>query len=221
MTKRKKEYLEVHVGDVVTVVLGRGAQGDTLFDVRVLSVEDRGPYNPLIKYERIDGLFSQLIPACDVGYVKKVVVRAPYVFPTKKIVNVFADQRRYSVFTVGGVKYGPLSALIVSALASAGKFSLQYPLDDEKAELLFCRQRKPGLVGFPQEALENIVDLPSLDFVAVRWKVFKKWVHVNALQLIETKKENHRRILEEDAKYSESEYLEEEDRALECEMDSM
>lgn len=200
MTKRKKEYLEVHVGDTVTIALDYpGSQRTTPFDVRVLSIDDRGPYSPLINYERVDGLPEpSIFPACDVGFVKKVVVRAPYVFPTEKIVNVFADQRRYSVFTVGGVKYGPLSALIVSALASAGKFSLQYPLDDEKAELLFCRQRKPGLVGFPQEALENIVDLPSLDFVAVRWKVFKKWVHVNAFRLIQTKKENHLRILQVD-----------------------
>lgn len=202
MSRKQKPYTEVRPGDIVTVVLHHYPSPDnTPFDVKVLTVTDRAPVSaPLMTYERLDGekeagVFADLTPMCDVSYVTAVVSRVPYKCEPATRTNVFANELRVvRAYRQGGIRIGHFNTLATEALASVKNVSLPYPLEESRAWQLWLRQGRPGSVILPVNLPSSVHFWFGPDPEAVRWKVFKKWVHRNATRLIETKTEAHRRI---------------------------
>ncbi len=199
MAKAKKKYLEVRPGDIVTVHIKHGNDKHP-FDARVTSVHDRGPVNPLIYYERLDERKedSRLghSPICDNSFVTRIVTRAPFTSEATHV-NIFTERHlRCLNYKVGGVRIGSIESLIEEALASAKHVTLPFPLARFRARQLYWKDNWPGLVVLPEMpyATDHIFGSTA---EAVHWKVFRRWVHKNALRLIETKAECHERIRKE------------------------
>ncbi len=201
--KRQQNPLRIRVGDVVEIYFGhmpkRGkftAIVTGLTDRTVMGCEPYIDYRPKGEEDRdLDAERTGIPYGCSVGYVQSVVERAPY--KKEPQVNIFResieqDPALWRYLRSGGVCvfYGfGLDTLVTLALASFNG-RLDRPLHSERFREMWARDSFRGKVTVPESL---VPDSESEDFwyrpVAVRWKVFKKYVLANRHRILMSRKE--------------------------------
>jgi len=173
MSSRQK--LEVKIGAIVLIDFTSIQPTHRKFKAEVTQVSENDLGQKVITYRRMDAIRPKL-PICNASYVTAIVMPAPYVVERKIFVNAFAND----VFTTmkkGGLRIGSLEYLVMEALSTVKHVELKSPINDEHIALLFEKACWPGQVYKPD----------NLGMIAVRWKIFKRWVHKNAQRLVYTK----------------------------------
>jgi hypothetical protein len=183
----KTKMVSPKVGDIVILDFSCVSKGSCRAKITAMSENSIG--GTIITYERLDGTTPKF-PLCNIGLVSEIVQAAPYRAAVKEPQNIFLNHRWHFSSCNGGHRTGLFVAMIEAALSTVRGIDLTTPVHCERAARLYEKASWPGRVS------ANVCGLPFEAELTVRWKVFQRWVHRNALRLVLSKSERRAQKLE-------------------------
>lgn len=183
MSKSKKA-LPVKVGDVVEITLPHtGGDRSKPFAAKVLEMQENMSACLIIRYKRSVPVNDDF-DLCNVDFVTEILEAAPYEMVPQPKVNIFSGRRYCGTRKINRrLRAGSFIDLVHRALADVRHVELKQWLIEDRAEALFEKHACPGKVS-PAPNME-VAEWET----CVNWKVFRSWVHANALKLIANRAE--------------------------------
>lgn len=182
---KSKKALPVKVGDVVEITLPHRSKGGAEpFTAKVLEIKENMSAHLIVRYERTVPVDDNDFDLCHVDFITEIVEAAPYVVKYRPKINIFSEHAHHGARRINRRLYaGPLVCLMQKALASVKHVELKQWLIEDRAEALFQKDGCPGKVS-------SSSNLEVYEWeICVNWKVFRSWVHANALRLIANRAE--------------------------------